>query len=454
MIIDFEETRYPFISAFDFFSNGYAFSLQGLHLTIGWFFIIYIVFFLFKKKELPVEYSLSIFYVAFAIFTNPAYDVFGLKVNEIAGVLSIFSAIFKGRLPKPKSMVSRGLLSVFLLGLVHNILLLFIYPDLNPDISTLLLRIGVNFKIFVLAFNLALLSKLLDLDHHENNLNWLVKIPVVVGVFGLFMYIFQIVLLILGISSYGTYLDAGFVGIPSFGSVSVERGHFGKFMAPLFPFFLFAMFEYKWKWQFLLYILIMTINFSASSQTFLIFFILLTMFEFRKKILNLKVMISGAVFLIFAVMISIEFSDVFLGVYQKIINATLNDEIDGVRSYSTFVQYLAKYPLGIGYSGSSLRNAPDLPVLDAAYYAFVTQYSILALFIVIGLVMIYIHVLKSSSCLARGNLLNRCMRIGVLGSLLIFVADILWFIPTIWLAFEIILSCKKRLAGVSAIRSV
>ena len=134
---------------------------------------------------------------------------------------------------------------------------------------------------------------------------------------------------------------------------------------------------------------------------------------------------------------------VFDGMINKIFTIAINgDESQGGgRSFDLFLQYIDAYPLGIGYSGSSLRSLAGLPEINAAHFAFITQYSLLAVPIVFFFILLLINALRGGSL---GDTLGRSMIVGTVMSPIIFFVDILWFVPLVWLPIEVIFSMKTR----------
>ncbi len=166
--------------------------------------------------------------------------------------------------------------------------------------------------------------------------------------------------------------------------------------------------------------------------------LLITIFIFR-----IKLGIAPYIGLLLMVMFMVIYRDVFNGIIDKIYQIAImgNETHGGGRSFGVFVKYLQTYPFGMGYSGSTLRVAPMLPEINAAHYAFVAQYSALAVPLVAGFALL---VYRAARAGLRIELLGRCMTVGVLMSGLIFFADILWFVPMIWLSMEIVFSQSRR----------
>lgn len=428
-----EEVRYPWVNSLEFWGGGYWGQIGALHLLFGWLFILWICSRTLIMSRILLEFRLTVLYFALTVFTNPAFNQGALNINEMLGVLALLVVLAKGRmkLGLGASPLSKGLLIVFVVSLLHVFMTWLIYPDLIPNLDVFAIKMAIIFKILVLAGNLAIVGSQLSRGF---GLDLLIRTCLATGTFALLMYLVQIAVSITGTWPYGTYIDAGFVGIPSFGSVSIERGHFGKFMTPYYPFFLFALLAWRARWRFALFFLIMSINFSASSQTFFLCSLLLTMFIFRRKL-----GITPYVSFMLMVMLMVIYWDVFEGIIDKIyLLAIVGDESQGGgRSFGLFAEYLQTYPFGMGYSGSTLRTAPMLPEINAAHFAFVTQYSGLAFPLVAGFALL---VYRAAQAGLLNEPLGRCMMVGVVMSGIVFLTDILWFVPMMWLSMEIVFS--------------
>lgn len=442
MFENLEELRYPFENLIQFLVGGYWYKLEALHLTLGWVFI-FVFLYRLSRRPPPLSLYFSILFFALAIFTNPAFDILGLKINEWFGILAVLVSI--GARKKIKLTAARpialGLGLVFCVGVFHNLLLSLFYPALNVGDGVIFVRAGVNLKIAVLALNLLIIGHYLS---RENLLALVIQSLVNVGTFALLMYILQGAILVgLGVYPYGTYIDAGFIGIPSFGSVSIERGHLGKFIAPLFPFFLYALLAWHWRLRFALFVLISCINFSASGQAFFVAFSLIALWYFRGLLKSTGAAVGFGLLTSSISIVALTFPEAYFGVVQKIYQiAILGDESSGGgRSFGVFLQYLESYPFGIGYSGSSLRTPLGMEQINSGYYAFFAQFFIFSIPILTGYIFL---VMKTLRVACTNDLLSKAMSIGVLGSALIFAADILWFIPTIWLSFEVIWAIKRK----------
>lgn len=444
------ENRYPFNNCVQFFVEGYWMQLESLHLTLGWFFIVLLTFNLIRQN-IPLSLKLSVLFFALVIFNNPAYDLGGFKLNELFGIVSILYSLIlvKSLRISTQYPVIKTIFVIFFIGILHGILTSIIYPELNEHLSTGFTRLAVHLKILVLVLNLSIVGSYL---RNGIGLNVLMRYIVISGTFALLMYLLQGAILVgAGTLPYGTFIDAGFLGFPSFGSTSIERGHFGKFMTPLFPFFFYAMLAWRWWWCFTLFTLIFVINFSASAQVFFISFCLIALWKFSSLLKRKSVLFGLFISIVLTSIFVINYYEIFLGVFDKIYNLAFKGAEVGGRGSDVFLQYLEKYPLGIGYSGSTLRTAPGLPEINAAYFAFITQYSLLSP-LVLGIYLFF--TVKTLRVSRRSGLLAKTMSIGVLGSSIIFLTDILWFVPTIWLSYLIIWCESERKVSRSLVNTL
>lgn len=436
-----QEVRYPWANAIDFWAGGYWREIESSHLFFGWVYICWLTVSACCSRRTPVEFRLATLYFALTVYSNFAYNVFNLNANEVFGILSILSVVLQGRLRcgRLASRAAQGLALVFSVGIIHMLVSALAYPVLLPDMFTTVTKIAVNFKILILAANMAIVgtcvARGVDLDR-------LIKTCVSAGVVAQLMYLLQVAITFTGTLPYGTFLDAGFVGVPSFGSVSIERGHMGKFIAPYFAFFLYALLQWKWRWRFALFLLTSAINFSASGQVFLACSLMIAIFVFRH---SLGVRAYGLIALCTAGMTGLIVTHwtVFEAIVNKIVTiAVQGDESQGGgRSFGLFLEYITTFPLGMGYSGSTLRTAPNLPEINAAFFAFISQYSLLAGPILLGFVLLLIRTFRLG---LRGGTLGRCMLVGVAMAPIIFFVDILWFVPMVWLPIEVILSSRDH----------
>lgn len=433
---ELEETRYPWDSVFGYLGSGDVASIEALHLTLGWLFVLALVARVLSLPRLALPIRLATLYFALTAFTNPAYTVGGLNTNEVFGILAVLAwpVSWRPATLRDASVVTKGLLAVFVVGLAHAIVLAPFHPELIEGARSFT-KFAIHAKIAVLALNLMIVGH--GLRTGRLHVDTVLRSILAAGTAALLLYAVQGAVLVSGRIPYGTYLDAGFVGVPSFGSVANERGHFGKFMAGYFPFFLYALIAWRWRWRFALLVLVTLANFSSSSQAFFGVFVLLSLWTFRSRIRLAPAVAAMVLTIGVSALLAERVGAAFAGVVTKIYElAFLGDEsTGGGRSLETFESYLTHYPLGIGYSGSTLRTAPGLTEINAAHFAFVTQYSLLALPILAAFAWL---VWRSVRLARRGSDLDRCLGLGVVMSVVVFASDILWYVPLFWLCFELL----------------
>ena len=425
-----QEFRYPFISLIEFFAGGYWLSIEGLHLTLGWIGLLLMSVRIFSRND-SLFVKLSTIYFAAFIFNNYAYSWSNIRVSEFCGIFAAgFSLKSIRKFYRQPSLIGYAVLTFAFISLIHTIIIAIIYPDLNQDIGQFFIRVTLFGKIFVLG----LVALSFDQEFNNvNSINQLIQDIVSFGLLAIGIYIVQIVVLLVGYVPFGTFLDAGFTGFPSFGSVSIERGHFAKLFVPLFPFYAICLIEHKKILIFSLYLLINLINFSVSGQIFLICYLFLFAFYYVNYLLkwyNYFLVIFFSSFLYIA--ITNFFSLQVLGVFEKINKLGFQGDEEGGRGFGVLEQYLNTYPLGISYSGSTLRTATELPEINLGIYAFISQFSVLSIPLIIGFIFLnYLIIIKGNLQIKRNT--KNALLIGILVSGVIYFIDILWFTPTIWL---------------------
>jgi hypothetical protein len=311
---------------------------------------------------------------------------------------------------------------------LHAALVGALYPELNVA-DAAVLRFLVICKVFVFGINIWLFDLAFD---SEDQILWFIRGTVNFALAGIFAYFIQAALLLTGTVPYGTYIDAGFIGFPSFGGVSIERGHFGKFLTPLFPLFLYLMLRDRRTKSFLLFVVVTLVNFSASSLSFFAVYVGMAAVAFRERLLNLKVAVLLTVIGSAACVFIISTWRLWAAVLDKVYDLAFQGGRGGGRDVGTFVDYLVTYPFGISYGGSSLRVAPGLNEINAGVFSFITQMSFLSALLIGGFTVLVGHAFFVARRIADRNM-REVLSIGLLAMPLIFATDILWFVPTIWL---------------------
>jgi hypothetical protein len=421
---DLEEFRYPFASAFEFFHSSYWKDSAALHLDFAWIAVLVIVARVLTNRRQSLGPKLLALYFGLTLYNNFAFqlvpgatlgDLFGIACAVYYGLLVLWKRELRYRI----SAVGTAVLCAGLLMSIHALVIAAAYPDLNADWAGLT-RTLVILKVFVFGLCCSLF------EDSVHDLDWLTRQVVNFAIVGLAAYAMQVTLLLVGIVPYGTFLDAGYVGFPAFGSVSIERGHFGKFMTPLFPFFLLGFLKHRRRFASVSFAAITLINFSASSLSFFAFYAVATIWSFKRKLLNVKV---AAVALCIGSLVG-----TFVACTWQLW-AAVATKIDGGgagRGLNVFFSYVRRYPLGLSYGGSSLRIAPGLDEINSGVLAFITQESVIAPVLIIG--FLFLVFLSYWKCRTIADPLTRkALSAGVLIMPFIFATDLLWFVPTIWL---------------------
>jgi len=441
------ELRYPFGSAFDFFRSGFWLEAAAFPLLIGWFFLLAFVI-IILKTNLSFVGKMAVLFFCLAIFNNPGYRLFFLAPNEFFGVIGSISFLFKlissGGLDRVQPLVKTLIFSAILMS-AHAFLILFlIYPELvnigfarDMDVEGIwLLRVSVIGRVYVFSL---MVWALLNVFKNDAQINQFIRLACISVGLACGVYLLQMIMFLAGVVPYGTFLDAGFSGFPCFGGTSVERGHFGKFLTPMFPLLLLAYMRGEKKWIWIPFILVTIINLSASSQAFFYFYLLLTIVFLGVGALKARVFVGVGVFVImFASLYAFIGPSGFIGVFDKLL--ALGDSSDGVsdggRSFSGFTSFIQAYPWGIGYGGSFFRYV-DTFYTDVGIYAFFVQLSLVALIVIAAAFYVIFNLLGRAR--SKLNVTEYAiLKISILGMVFIFSADILWFVPTVWLCFVLL----------------
>jgi hypothetical protein len=424
---DLVELRYPFTTAAEFFRD-YATDPASLHLVFGWIVGMLLTVRIFLAHESLARKLLTL-YFGLTIFNNFAFQILpGSSLGDIFGVMgaSYFcvSACTSTKARRVSS-VGASVLGVGVLFTLHAALIGALYPELNAGDAGVL-RFLVISKVFVFGLNVCLFDQAFD---EKEQVIWFTRSVVNFALVGVVAYFIQAALLVSGTLPYGTYFDAGLIGFPSFGSLSVERGHFGKFLTPLFPLFLYLMLRERRTKSFLLFVTVTLVNFSASSLAFFAVYVGMTVVAFRARFSSVKVAAASALIASTLVVFIVYTWQLWAGVIEKIY---LQGGAGGGRGTGAFVNYLETYPLGISYGGSTLRIAPGLDEMNGGLYSLIAQMSFLSAFLIAGLVVLVMHAIVVMRDGVDSDL-RKALTIGVLAVPLIFSADVLWFVPTIWL---------------------
>lgn len=427
---DFDELRYPFDTLLDFLRGGYFAERAGLHLTIA-----LVVFALLSLHVLvgrgPLVQRLITLFFAGTVYNNPVFALpGGLHFNELAGVLAAIwvAVLMLGGLRIDVRRVGIPLLIGGLLLLAHAAFVMVWDRELVPDDATAIMRGVLLARIFVLGI---IVVGMEALYRTADDFETLMRAMVRFGVAAILIYFLQVGVFLSGTRPYGTYWDAGFTGIPSFGSVSIERGHFGKFLIGLFPFFALAAAKRRRWLPLVLFFLVTLVNFSASSMSFLAGYLVITALLLHRYVIRpaaLKWVVPGAAAV---VVLASRFGEQYSGLFQKIVDLGVKGDVGGGRGLSVLGSYLSAHPLGLGYSGSTLRTVGTLPQINMGAYAMASQLSFLIVPIFAGFVWLNYRVARDSQRIDDRIVVGVLLG-GMVMAVLIDLVDVLWFVPTLW----------------------
>lgn len=438
-----EELRYPFWNALHFFIGGFFAEPAALHLTLGWIALIGCMAALLVRERNLVR-VLTIFYFATALFTNPAYIYGWLRFSELAGAAGAALGVwdlYRRRAPLPR--ITFLLLLLTLVLAVHAVVVDAFY-DVNPGDSNIRARGAIIAKIAVLALmigNVVYFSR-------EQVLRLIRFVTTMAGI-ACALYFVQLLLWLVGVRSYGTFESAGLTGIPSFGSVSIERGHFGRFLVTLFPVFILDVVLNRGRtvWAGLFFAGSVA-NFSASSLAYLFVYSVTALALFaRAWITRARILVPVSVVLFGVGLTYVLFRTSYMAVWDKIYSLGILGSDRFGRSLSILQAYLDQFPLGTSYGGSVLRNMMFLPEINFGLYVGIAQLSVL----VIGFWGILLYAQWRVVTAARrpgSGTLHRIGVVALVGYWTATTADALWFIPALWLPFAILSSFSRQAASV------
>lgn len=171
---------------------------------------------------------------------------------------------------------------------------------------------------------------------------------------------------------------------------------------------------------------------SASSYVFMSLYIILSLLIISEIKSYYKMAIS-----ILILVIASFFTEQLISLIDKIYALAIQQDEAGGRGFKYLSEILLKYPLGYGYAGSTYRDLHGIEglQLNNAIVAFWGQLSIAGIPIILALGYAYWNMIYK---IKFQSLEGRLLLITLIVSIVIFLADILWFIPTIWLSIAIL----------------
>lgn len=432
------DKRYPFNSLSDFLSGGYLFDPLALHLTLGLFCSFFLIFKILQKKTYSLAFRCSLIFFVLYIFNNYAYQLL-FYISEWFGVFAVIFSLFKRKMKL--NYISIFLIVFSAIALIHLSIISIIYPELESEFN--FGRIAVVLKVLILALNLAIIYSEIKLKEDIDYIfNHFYTVVVIVA----FCYFVQIFVFVFYALPYGSFSPAGWTAsiLPSFASVSIERGHLGKFLVPLFPIILYGLLIHKKYFVSVLFLTISLINVSASSYVFFAWYMSLTIMFFWREI-GVKKLTLLALIMIGA---AIAMQNLLLGMINKVFDFAIVQDAEGGRSFSLIEPILNNYPLGYGYGGSTYRNLHGIPGLDLnnSIVVYFGQLSIIGAFLLmLGFILIMLFMVNNKifKPTKTNSFYSRLSLICILGMIFVFCSDVLWFIPAIWLEFMLFCMLSK-----------
>lgn len=419
------DVRYPFTSAIDFFKNAHFLELEALHLTIGFVLLSVAVIRLFFLNRSSITLKFSIIFFCASIFNNPSYKI-GITISELTGVCAALLFILRGTFSF--NPFSKYMVWFFTIALLHYFVLVLVDENVSKNFE--FYRLAIFMKIPVLCLNVMVLFHYIK---NDKDVRYFIKQALFffnsVGI----VYSLQIGLFLSGIIPYGTFSPAGWVEtpLPSFGGPSIERGHLGKFFVPLFPFYLYCYLYLGLRKSYVSYLLVAFLNFSASSYAFLILYLIGTITLFYNKFRQLVI-----IMLLSLISVLLIFITSAIGVAKKVyyLGIVAEKGQGGGRSFEWLYDILERFPYGYGYGGSSFRNFHGIKGLDLnnAVVIFFGQTSMIGLLLLFFYVICIYEVIKLRRYLPDVYQ-RRLLAFAIFMMSFIFLADVLWFVPSIWM---------------------
>ncbi len=360
------DIRYPFVSFGDFVSRGYFCERAAVHLVVAWLGMILLsvgVFFL--RPKLRAFESFAILSMVLVPFSNPAFQIMGLFPADIFGMLCFvlyFSGLFSRR------GIRKGLplewMCFWALIAIHS-LFVFLFYNLGDQQELLQRIVLVARPIISLVVTVVVGQMILARSPNREKL--------FLACFGALLiaaivYLLQILNFSDGIIPYGTMPSAGFGGV-RFGGVSNEGGHLAKLSYPVIMILLLLV-DSRLKWVcFAAFSAIFLLNVSATGYVvYALFFCtasclyllrLLKKLSLRTLAVIVPLLITVTVFFL-PLSGRINTLPIYSGLMGKMddaVNKIWSPELDVYgRSPLIAKAIVEKYPMGIGYGGSTQRN--------------------------------------------------------------------------------------------------
>ncbi len=360
------DLRYPFISFVEFISRDLFWEQSAIHLVAAWLGVIALVLavFFFRPKFRAYE-SFAILSVVLAPYSNPAFHIIRLSPSDIFGLLT-FGFYFSGLFSKEgmRKILPWDWMSFWALVGIHS-LIVFCFYDLGAEREFLERLVLVSRPIISIVVAAVVGRTIFAKQANREKMFWISFGALSVAAI---VYLIQMWNFNNGITPYGTMPSAGFGGV-RFGGVSNEGGHLAKLSYPVLMILLLLV-DSNWKWLcFAAVSVIFLLNVSATGYVVFALFVLtafslhilrlLKKLSFRTILTIIPLIIFGTI-IVGGSGIGLRTSPVYEGLINKI-----DDAIDKARSPERDIYgrspliakaIIEKFPLGIGYAGSTQRN--------------------------------------------------------------------------------------------------
>lgn len=435
------DLRYPFNSLPQFLSGGYYSAWQASHLLIAWIGILIItVLKIAGQSEKRLFEHFAVLSVIFAPYSNPAFMIYGLSLSDIFGLLTVVVYVFALFLPQgTKPVVPWIWVSFWVLIAVHS-LFVFSFYDLGSQKeffqrSVLVARPLMAVLVAAIVFK--------DLKKNASKKRVYYRLACFSLSIAAVVYVWQSYMFQSGIVPYGTMPSAGFGGV-RFGGVSNEGGHLAKLSFPVLVTLLLTGSSLLHFAGFFILACVFLLNISATGYVaitvlfagFLLLKIthLISRMPLKSKI-SVVVLSAGFMALAFNFSGIVRTIPAYSGLLYKLEDSlgqawSPERDIYG-RSPLIAKAIIDKYPLGIGYAGSTQRN------IVMSNFNFIAKENNLGINVAVAswsvfslLVFIFLLTRFTISWVGHTDLQKT-----VLLSLISLMAiDVLWSSPSVYLA--------------------
>ena len=234
-----EELRYPFSNFIEF--TPHILDVQAFHLVVGFAGIVHILLFAFDASSVKSwAFRFAATAISLSPYNNPAFTYLSISISDALGMLAVLiflAQIVFSNFKLVEAASRRQFLKIIpyfllvigsLLGFIHanysltgtsaNQELVFISSNMRLVISAMIGLIVITYS------TRNCLCKNYITNVMSKSIWWIFAVQLICY----FIYFF------FRVTPYGTFQGAGFIDIPAFGAVSIERGHLGRIIA-LFP---------------------------------------------------------------------------------------------------------------------------------------------------------------------------------------------------------------------------